>query len=310
MPETPAPPDAPPPTLDARLPPEMAARAEAAGVAKAALDPARLLALAVLAGAFIAFGAIFSTVVAAETAGALPFGVARLLIGLAFSLGLILVVVGGAELFTGDVLMVMAWAGGKLPLGRMLKAWAIIYAGNFIGAAGTALLVFLAGHHQFGGGKVGLAALAVAAAKSAEPFTQAMLLGVLCNVLVCMAVWACFAARSAADKVLVILLPIAAFVAAGFEHSIANMYFLPMALLIHDFAAADFWPQIGKTAADYPTLTAANALRNLAAVTLGNLIGGGVLVAAMYWFIYLRRPSGPSRGPSSPETGGGVGGGG
>ncbi|WP_395017903.1 formate/nitrite transporter family protein [Dongia sp.] len=278
-----------PPTLDARLPPEMAARAEAAGVAKAALDPLRLLALAVLAGAFIAFGAIFSTVVAADSAGTLPFGVARLLIGLSFSLGLVLVVVGGAELFTGDVLMVMAWAGGKLGLARMLKAWAIVYAGNLGGAVGTAILVFLAGHHEYGAGKIGLAALAIASTKSAEPFFQAMLLGVLGNVLVCMAVWACFAARSAADKVLVIVLPIAAFVAAGFEHSVANMYFLPMALLIHDFAGAGFWQQVAKLPTDYPALTAANALANLAAVTIGNLIGGGALVAGMYWFIYLRR---------------------
>jgi len=287
-----------PPSLDARLPPEMAERAEAAGVAKAALDPLRMLALAVLAGAFIAFGAIFSTVVAAETATALPFGVARLLIGLSFSLGLILVVVGGAELFTGDVLMVMAWAGGKLGprlglgpeggLARMLKAWLVVYLGNLIGAAGTALLTFLAGHELFGAGKTGLAALAIANAKSAEPFLQAVLLGVLCNVLVCMAVWSCFAARSAADKVLVIVLPIAAFVAAGFEHSVANMYYLPMALLIRDGAPDLFWQLVQKTPADFPALTGAAALKNLAAVTLGNMIGGGLLVAGMYWFIYLR----------------------
>jgi len=291
---SPAEPPPPPPTLDARLPPEMAAGAEAAGVAKATLDPLRMLALAVLAGAFIAFGAIFSTVVAAETASQLPFGVARLLIGLAFSLGLILVVVGGAELFTGDVLMVMAWAGGKLGprfasgLAKMLKAWAIVYCGNLIGAVGTAFLVFLAGHHQFGAGKIGLAALMIANTKSAEPFFQALLLGVLCNVLVCMAVWACFAARSAADKVLVIVPPIAAFVAAGFEHSVANMYFLPVALLIRDFAADPFWQQIGKSAADFPALGLGATLFNLAAVTLGNMIGGGALVAGMYWFIYLR----------------------
>jgi len=279
---------APAPGLDARLPPEMADRAEAAGVAKASLDPSRMLALAVLAGAFIAFGAIFATVVAAETTTAVPFGIARLLIGLAFSLGLILVVVGGAELFTGDVLMVMAWASGRLGLPRMLKAWAIVYLGNLIGAIGTAVLVFLAGHYLFGGGKVGLAALTIANGKSAEPFFQAMMLGVLCNVLVCMAVWACFSARSATDKVLVIVPPIAAFVAAGFEHSVANMYFLPIALLIRDFAADPFWQQIGKTAADFPALGLDTAIRNLAAVTLGNMIGGGALVAGMYWFIYLR----------------------
>ncbi|MDQ7247287.1 formate/nitrite transporter family protein [Dongia sedimenti] len=285
MSQTESPP--PPPSLDARLPPEMADRAESAGVAKAALDPWKMLALAVMAGAFIAFGAIFSTVVAADSA-TLPFGVARLLIGLSFSLGLILVVVGGAELFTGDVLMVMAWASGKLGLPKMLKAWALVYLGNLVGALGTALLTFGAGHYLFGGAKVGLAALAIANAKSAEPFLQALLLGVLCNVLVCMAVWACFAARSAADKVLVIVLPIAAFVAAGFEHSIANMYYLPEALLIQSFAPDAFWQQIAKLPTDSPTLSLANALANLAAVTLGNMIGGGALVAGMYWFIYLR----------------------
>ena len=202
---TPSPQDAYPPDQIARL-------GEQVGVRKATLPLVPLLALGLLAGAFIAFGAMYYTLV---MTGAGPgFGPARMLGGIAFSLGLILVVVGGAELFTGDVLMVMAWASGKLGLPRMLKAWAIIYAGNLIGALGPALLVFGAGHYLFGAGKVGLAALAIADAKSAEPFLQAMLLGVLCNVLVCMAVWACFAARSATDKVLVIVLPVAAFVAA------------------------------------------------------------------------------------------------
>jgi formate/nitrite transporter len=276
--------------LDALLPEEVARRAEAAGVAKAGRDPVRLFALAVLAGAFIAFGALFSTVAMAGLDGA-PNGLTRVVGGLVFSLGLILVLVGGAELFTGDVLMVMAWASRRLGLRTMLRAWTIIYLGNAVGAIGTAVLVFLSGQYALSGGSAGASALRIAAAKAALPFFDAVLLGVLCNVLVCMAVWASLAARSVTDKVLVVILPVAAFVAAGFEHSIANLYLLPLGLLIEGLASASFWQAIARAPADFPALTIANSLRNIAGATLGNVIGGGVLVAAVYWFIYLR----PSR---------------
>jgi formate transporter len=284
---------APPlPTIDAFLPPEMAVKCEAAGAGKAARDPLTLFALGVLAGAFIALGAIFMTVVLTGS-GALPWGVARLLAGLVFSLGLILVIVGGAELFTGDTLMVMAWAGRRITLAALLRAWLVVYLGNIAGALGTAALVFLAGHYGLGGGALGKTALAIAEAKAALPTLELFFLALLCNVLVCLAVWMSFGARSVADKVAVIVPPIAAFVAAGFEHSIANLYLLPYALAVKAGAGAEFWAAIGEGASAYPALTAANAAHNIAVATIGNLIGGSVLVGAVYWFVYLRRRPAP-----------------
>ncbi len=231
--------------IDALLPGAMALKAEQLGANKARLDTLSLIALVVLAGAFIAFGAIFSTVTAAGAGDALPYGVVRLLVGLVFSLGLILVVVGGAELFTGNNLMVMAWAGRVITLRALLRAWGIVYIGNLIGAVGTALLVFLSGHYSFGGGAVGKSALMTAAAKAQLPFFEALVLGVLCNVLVCLAVWLSYSARTVTDKVLAVIPPIAAFVAAGFEHCVANMYFLPIGLMIKKWAGEDFWHAIG-----------------------------------------------------------------
>lgn len=278
-----------PVSIDALLPPEMAAKAERIGAEKAQTGAVRLLALAVLAGAFIAFGAMASTVAAAGADDAMPYGIAGILAGLAFSLGLILVVVGGAELFTGDNLMVMAWSSGQIGSGRLIRAWALIYAGNFVGAAATAVLVFLSEQHMLGHGSVGLAALAAAHAKASLGFVPALVRGVLGNVLVCLAMWLCYSARSTADKILCIVPPITAFVAAGFEHSVANMYVLPLGLLIKYFGADQFWQLLGRSAADYPSLTAASLIDNLVPVTIGNMIGGGVLVGAVYWFVYLRR---------------------
>ncbi len=272
---------------DALVPKEIARRAEAVGAAKARMDTISLLALAVLAGAFIALGAIFSTVVATG-AGDLPFGVGRLLAGLAFSLGLILVVLGGAELFTGNNLMVMALASRRIGAGELARAWALVYLGNLIGALGTAGLVFLAQHFMLGGGAVGATALAIASAKTAIAPVPAFFLGVLCNVLVCLAIWLCLGAHSTAGRILAIVAPITAFVAAGFEHSIANMYFIPVALLIKWGAPDGFWTAIGATPASYPSLDLAGFFANLAPVTLGNMVGGGLLVGAVYWFIYLR----------------------
>jgi formate/nitrite transporter len=245
------------------------------------------LTLGVLAGAFIAFGAIFMITTLAG-AGAMPFGVARLIGGLVFSLGLILVVVGGAELFTGDNLMVIAWASRSISLAALLRAWLIVYVGNFIGAVGTAGLVFLAGWPGLGQAQVGGTALAIATAKAGIPFLEALVLGILCNVLVCLAVWLSFSARTVVGKVVAIVPPISAFVAAGFEHSIANMFFFPVALLIKWWAPAGFWQAAGANAGDFGALTITAAIANLVPVTIGNVIGGGVLVGAVYWFVYLR----------------------
>ncbi len=275
--------------MDALLPREMAAKAEAVGETKAALPLLDTFALAVLAGAFIALGAMFSTTALAGAADELPFGVARVLAGLVFSLGLILVVVAGAELFTGNNLIVMAWADGRVALARLLRNWGIVYAGNLVGAVATAGLVYLGRQYAFGDGSVGLAALATAEAKSSLGFGQAIVLGVLCNALVCLAIWLTYSARSVTDKVFAILFPIAAFVAAGFEHSIANMYFLPVGLLVKAGAPDSFWAEIGKRPGDFPHVTPGRAVAsNLVPVTIGNIIGGSVLVGLVYWLVYVR----------------------
>lgn len=275
-------------SLDALIPAEMAGKAETIGVKKANMNVVSMFVLAVLAGAFIALGAIFSTTVVAG-AGELPYGVTRLLAGLVFTLGLILVVVGGAELFTGNNLIVMAWADGKVSTGLLLKNWVIVYLGNFVGAFATAGLMFFTGQYLFGTGAVGLAALNTGNAKSGLDFVQALTLGVMCNALVCLAVWLTFSARTTTDRILAIIPPITAFVAAGFEHSIANMYFIPIALFIKAGAPDSFWATIGKTAADFSNLTWDKFLvNNLLPVTLGNIIGGAVMVGAVYWFVYLR----------------------
>ena len=275
--------------IDALLPAEIALKAEAVGVQKTRMDTLRLLALAVLAGAFIALGAMFATTVLAGADGVVPFGLSRLLSGLVFCLGLILVVVGGAELFTGNTLMVMAWAAGKVRLREMLRAWAIVYAGNFIGAVGTAGLVFLSGQYLSGKGSVAAAALTLAHNKVTLSFDQALFLGILCNVLVCLAVWLAFGARSTTDKVLAVLFPVSAFVAAGFEHSVANMYLIPLGLFIKAWGPAALWTQINGSAASYAALTWPAFFSSLIPVTIGNIIGGGGLVGAVYWFIYLRK---------------------
>jgi len=267
------------------LPPQaMARKAEEVGCTKARMTATNTFALAVLAGAFIAMGAIFATTVTAGGAS-LPYGVSRLLSGLAFSLGLILVVVAGAELFTGNNLIVMAWAGRKVSTARVLRNWAIVYAGNFVGAIGTAGILYLGKQYTFGKGAVGEQALSIASAKTGLGFVQAIALGAFCNALVCLAIWLTYSARTVADKILAIVPPIAAFVAAGFEHSVANMFFIPMGLLVKsDSAFTAQHPVAGVAHLTWGRFFAANLLP----VTIGNVIGGAVMVGAIYWFIYLR----------------------
>ncbi len=271
--------------MDALLPPEMAAQAEQVGIKKATMAPLPLFALAVLAGAFIALGGAFALVAAT---GADGYGLTRLLMGVAFSLGLILVVVGGAELFTGNNLIVMAWAGGQVTTRQLLRNWTIVYVGNLVGAVGIAWLAYQAGFHHLGGDAVERVAVASASAKCQLPFGQAVALGVLCNVLVCLAVWMTYSCHSTTDKVLVIVPPIAGFVACGFEHSVANMFTLPFALLVDS----------GQSPREKLALESA-VFANLLPVTIGNVIGGGVLVAGVYWFVYL---AGGQRPPADPPA--------
>ena len=274
--------------IDALLPREMAERAEHVGVEKTRLDPVRLVALAILAGAFIGFGSMFSIVVTAGTENAIPYGLSRLIGGVVFSLGLILVIVGGAELFTGNNLMIMACASGKVKPGELLRAWLVVYIGNFFGAVGLAMLVFLTAGYSHGNGAVGVVALGAAEAKASFSAFQALTHGILANVLVCLATWLCFSARTTTDKILAIVPPIAAFSAAGFEHSIANMYLLSFALLTKLGAPMSFWITIGKVQTAYPHISILPLLSNLLWVTIGNMLGG-VVVGITYWFVYLQK---------------------
>lgn len=276
------------PTLDALLPEDIARKAEALGVAKSKLDIRALMTLSVLAGAFIGLGAMFSTVVGTGLHDTLPLGLSRVLPAIAFSLGLILVVVCGAELFTGDVLMAIAWASRQLSPISMLRAWGIILVGNLIGGVGTALMVFWSDQWMLGNGEVGATALQIASFKLSLTVAQALWRGLLCNVLVCLAVWASLGARSVTDKILVVIPPITAFVAAGFEHSVANFYYLPLAWLIYGFAPHEFWSAAQLDPEAFTRFTITHALRTQIPVILGNLIGGACLVALVYWLAYLR----------------------
>ncbi len=283
------------------MPAAMAVLAEESGIKRASLDPMVSFVLSILAGAFVAFGAIFATTVLAGTmttftadgtlasSAVLPYGIGRLLAGLAFCVGIIAVIIAGAELFTGNNLIVMAWASGKVTTSALMFNWVLVLTGNCVGAILTAGLMFLTTQYTFGGGAVGLVALNTANAKAALPLVPAFTLGIMCNALVCLAVWMCYSARTNVDRVLTAVPPIAAFAAAGFEHCIANVYFIPMGLFIKAGAPDSFWKSVNRTAADFPDLTWSNFICNLVPVTAGNILGGSLMVAAAYWFVYLRK---------------------
>jgi len=262
--------------FDAYAPKEIADRVETIGVAKARLPLLSQIALGVLAGGFIGLGALYFTLVTSDTT--LSFAVSRLLGGLVFSLGLILVVSAGAELFTGNNLLVLSWASHRITTRELLCNWLVIYFANFAGALGLVGLVYLSNHWQMNGTAVGIQAVKIAAAKAALPFWDAFFKGVLCNILVCLAVWLALAGRSIVDKICAIIFPISAFVAAGFEHSVANMYFIPLGILLKGRVPAGAIEQLNW----YGLWT------NLLLVTLGNIVGGGLLVALVYYFIYER----------------------
>lgn len=256
--------------FDAYAPPEIAARVRAFGVAKARLPLVPLMLLGLLAGAYIGLGSLMYTLVAADTT--LGFAASRFAGGLVFSLGLLIITVAGAELFTGNNLLAMAWADGQVSTRALLRNWTVVCAANAAGAAGLALLAWGSGHGALNAGAVGQAVVRIALAKAEMPPAEAFFRAVLCNLLVCMAVWMSQAARSVADKAVAIVFPITGFVAAGFEHSIANMYFFPLAALLG--APLDLLQAAGR----------------LAIVIAGNLLGGSVLVALVYRVIY-RRPA-------------------
>jgi formate transporter len=274
--------------FDCYSPKEIAERVENTGVTKANLPLLPLAALGVLAGGFIGFGALFATLVFSD--GSLGFAASRVLGGAAFSLGLILVVLAGAELFTGNNLLVMAWVARRISTARLARNLAVVFVANLAGAAGLAALVTVSNHAEFGGGAVGRTALAIAAAKCTLPFGEAFFKGVLCNVLVCLAVWIALAGRNVADKILAILFPITAFVAAGFEHSVANMYFIPLGLFLRG--------RVAGSGTEWDGLDWAGLVHNLVPVTLGNIFGGAVMVALVYWVIYRRANPAPPAAPA------------
>lgn len=265
-------------SMDAYSPQQIAERVDNIGVTKARLPLLSMAMLGMLAGAFIGLGGLYYTLVISDAG--LSFGMARVLGGVCFSLGLLLVVVAGAELFTGNNLLAMAWADGKVSTTEVLRNWAVVCVANFAGAAGLAVLVYLSGHTSMNAGAVAQTYLKIAAAKSAMPVSELFFRGVLCNVLVCMAVWMVLAGRTVVDKFFAIVLPISAFVAAGFEHSIANMYFFPLALLLKASGVAL------PAGAEFISVYA--MFRNLIPVIIGNIVGGSVLVALVYYVIYIR----------------------
>jgi formate/nitrite transporter len=258
--------------FDAFTPAQIAQRVSEVGVAKTRLPLLSLVMLGMLAGAFIGLGALFNVIALSDAS--IPMGARRIGGGIVFSLGLFLVLVAGAELFTGNNLLAMAWAERKVTTRQVLFNWVVVCASNFAGALVLATLVFLSGHPANDGGAVARTYMRIAAAKTSLPFAAAFFSGVMCNVLVCLAVWMALAGHSVVDKLAAIVLPIAAFVAAGFEHSIANMYFLPLGFLLQ--AAAGQSPDLWGLA------------RNLVPVIAGNLTGGSVMVALVYFVIYVR----------------------
>ncbi len=267
--------------FDAYAPREIAQRVETVGVAKARLALLPLALLGLLAGAFIGLGALGFVIVKSDPS--LGYATGQWLGGLVFSLGLLLVVVAGAELFTGNNLLAMAWADGKISARELLRNWIVVCLANLMGAAGLALLVFLSGHAELNGGAIAQTVFRIALAKQGLPWQEALFRGLLCNLLVCMAVWMAMAGRGVVDKAVAIVFPISAFVAAGFEHSIANMYLMPLAWLLQQSGAVP----------PMPPITWAGMLGNWLPVIAGNLLGGSVLVALTYHLIYRRNPAGP-----------------
>ncbi|PJE78650.1 putative formate transporter 1 [invertebrate metagenome] len=279
-------------SFEARTPLAMAQMAESIAVAKADKAVYKTFILAVMGGVFIAMAGIFYTVVATGSHGpsALPYGMTKLIGGIAFSVGLILVVLCGAELFTSSTLISIPCASGKVRWGVMFRNWVIVYLGNGVGSLIMVAMILYTGQWHDAHGAIGESAMSIANAKMGHSFGQVMVLGILCNIMVCVSVWASYAARSASGKILAIILPVAVFIASGFEHSVANMYLLPVGWFVHNFADASFWQSVGRVPADFSHITGYNLfMNNLIPATIGNVIGGAVLVGMANWLVFLKK---------------------
>lgn len=266
---------------DALTPAEIESKAEEIGLSKVTARTGKTFLLAIMAGMYVGMGGMFMLLIKSEAS--YSFVTAQLLGGLAFCLGLFLVVAAGAELFTGNAILVCGRLSRKYRWGLVLKNWLTVYFGNFLGSLLLILILYGAHYSAFNGGAVGDALLTVAAGKIAQPFEVLLFKGIMCNFLVCLAVWITYGSRTIVDKFVGIILPIVAFVACGFEHCVANMFFLPFGLLLKqtgfDYSAA----------ADLSSIDAGGIFYNLSAVTLGNIIGGLVLVGLVYWLAYSKK---------------------
>lgn len=274
--------------IDELLPHQITKKADDVAYSKATKAFLSAFYLAITAGMFISIAFVFYITV---TTGAddLPWGIKKFIGGLAFSLGLLLVVVVGGELFTSSTLTLIAKASNRITTKQMLKNWITVYLGNFVGATFFVFLIFISGLYNSDNGQWGLTALTVAQHKLHHTFVEAVALGILCNIMVCLAIWMAFGARTITDKMFAVLLPVAMFVASGFEHSIANIFMVPTGIMIQQFAGPEFWQSIAMQASDFSDLNSSNfILNNLIPVTIGNIIGGGVIVGLMHWMIYLR----------------------
>jgi formate/nitrite transporter len=265
--------------LDCYSPAQIQANVEKLGVKKATMPFLPSFMLSVVAGGAIGLGAMYFLIILSDPG--LGFALQRVLGGVAFSLGLLVVTVAGAELFTGNTLIVMAWVNRQITTGDVLRNWTTVWLGNLVGALGLAALLTLAHIYTLNESGFGTALLKVAVGKVASDSLTIFVKGVLCNVLVCLAVWLAYAGRTVVDKLAAIVLPVSAFVAAGFEHCIANQFYLPLALLLK---ATGHVP----AGLDLSALTVASVLHNLAFATLGNIVGGGVMVGMVYWLIFRR----------------------
>ncbi|KAA0245648.1 MAG: formate/nitrite transporter family protein [Candidatus Brocadia sp. AMX2] len=274
--------------IDAYSPPQIASRIDKIATVKARLSFAQTFILGVLAGVYIGIGAQFATLVTCDST--LHYGLTSLIAGIVFSLGLMLVVIGGAELFTGNCLIIMGYVGKRITTRELLNNWIISFLGNLVGSLTMVCWMYKTHQWEFFHNMVGAKALLIAHTKVNLTFKTALARGVLCNAMVCLAVWLCFSGRSVADKVLSIVFPIGGFVASGFEHCVANMYFIPIGIVLRKnpaiVAAAE--KMAGKTV-DLSQLTWNGFfVNNLLPVTLGNIVGGVILVGIVFWFVYLR----------------------
>ena len=265
---------------DQLAPADIEAKAEALGVSKTKMSFKQSFMLSIMAGAFISMGAMFFLLIVSDSA--LPFAAQRLIGGCLFSLGLLLVVVCGAELFTGNTMIVMSAASKKISWSAVLKNWVVVFLGNLVGSLIMVGLVFLSNYQGMNGGAVGTTIVSVAAGKMSPDWLTLFAKGIMCNFLVCLAVWIAYGSKTVADKMLGILLPIAAFVACGFEHCVANMFFLPFGILL---ASAGIAP----AGIDPSTVSWAGALWNWSASVPGNIIGGALFVGMAYWIAYHKK---------------------